>query len=149
MYQALTLSAGTHTVTVRCLDSDIETSSPEVVRTFTVLPPPFETITANETPVKASHIQTLRTTVNMARGYYNLTLAVWSEEIVAGKTTVKNWPFHITEPLKQSASDGLRDSVVFMNPKKKKMSSILLPSGSAKEQKNSTTHLGRRNTPTV
>jgi len=97
VYRAATLTAGNHTVTVRCLDSDIESSSPEVVRNFTVLPPPFETITANETHVKSAHIQALRTAVNMARGYYNLPPATWSEEILAGKTTVKNWPFHITE----------------------------------------------------
>jgi hypothetical protein len=97
VYQAATLTAGSHTVTVRCLDSDIESASPEVVRIFTVLQPPFETITANETHVKASHILTLRTAVNIVRGYYTLPPVSWSEEIVAGKTTVKNWPFHITE----------------------------------------------------
>ena len=97
VYQSETLTAGSHTITIRCLDSDIESASPEVVRTFTVLPTPFETITANVTHVKAAHIQALRTAVNMARGYYNLSQVIWSEEISAGKTTVKNWPFHITE----------------------------------------------------
>lgn len=97
VYQATTLSAGSHTVTVRCLDSDIGSSSPEVVRTFTVLPSPFETITANETYVKATHIQTLRNAVNTIRSYYNLPSAIWNEDIVAGKTAVKNWPFHIME----------------------------------------------------
>lgn len=97
VYQAETLAAGNHTITLRCLDSDIESASPEVIRTFTVLPMPFETITANETHVKAAHIQTLRTAVNTVRSYYNLSPVTWSEEIVAGKTTVKNWPFHITE----------------------------------------------------
>ena len=97
VYQAPALTIGTHTVTVRCLDSDIGSSSPEVVRTFTVLPSPFETITANETHVKADHIQTLRNAVNTIRSYYNLPSAVWNEDIVAGKTAVKNWPFHIME----------------------------------------------------
>ena len=97
VYQSTTLTAGNHSVTLRCLDSDIESSSPEVVRTFTVLPPPFETITANETHVKAIHIQTFRIAVNTVRSYYNLSPATWSEEISAGKTTVKNWPFHILE----------------------------------------------------
>ena len=67
------------------------------MRTFTVLPPLFETITANETHVKAIHIQMLRTAVNTVRSYYNLSQVTWSEEIVAGKSTIKNWPFHITE----------------------------------------------------
>ena len=97
VYQAETLAAGSHTITIRCLDSDIESASPEVGRTFTVLATPFETITANETHVKAAHIQTLRTAVNMVRSYYGLSPATWSEDISAGKTTVKNWPFHITE----------------------------------------------------
>ena len=97
VYQAPALTIGTHTVTVRCLDSDIGSSSPEVVRTFTVLPSPFETVTANETHVKADHIKTLRNAVNTIRSYYNLPSAVWNEDIVAGKTAVKNWPFHIME----------------------------------------------------
>ncbi len=97
VYQAETLAAGSHSITIRCLDSDIESASPEVVRTFTVLSTPFETITANETHVKAAHIQTLRIAVNMVRSYYGLSSATWSEDIAAGKSTVKNWPFHITE----------------------------------------------------
>ena len=97
VYQAETLAAGSHSITIRCLDSDIESASPEVVRTFTILTTPFETITANETHVKAAHIQTLRTAVNTVRSYYGLYPATWSEDISAGKTTVKNWPFHITE----------------------------------------------------
>lgn len=97
VYQAPALTIGTHTVTVRCLDSDIGSSSPEVIRTFTVLPSPFETITANETHVKADHIKTLRNAVNTIRSYYNLPSAVWNEDIVTGKTAVKNWPFHIME----------------------------------------------------
>lgn len=97
IYQAETLEAGNHTITIRCLDSDIESASPEVVRTFTVLPTPFETIIANETHVKAAHIKTLRMAVNTVRSYYGLSSAIWNEDITAGKTTVKNWPFHITE----------------------------------------------------
>ena len=75
VYQAETLAAGSHSITIRCLDSDIESASPEVVRTFTVLSTPFETITANETHVKAVHIRTLRTAVNMVRSYYGLSPA--------------------------------------------------------------------------
>ena len=97
VYQSALLTAGSHTVTIRCRDSDIESSSLEVVRIFTLLPQPFETITANETHVKATHIQTYRTAVNTIRSYYNLSQIAWSEEIVAGKSTTKNWPFHITE----------------------------------------------------
>ncbi len=97
VYQAETLVVGSHSITVRCLDSDIESASQEVVRTFAVLPTPFETITANVTHVKAAHIQALRIAVNMVRSYYNLSPVTWSEEIAVGKTAVKNWPFHIIE----------------------------------------------------
>ena len=97
VFQPETLASGSHSVTIRCLDSDTASASPEVTRAFTVLPTPFETITANETHVKAAHIQTLRIAVNMARSYYNLSPAAWSEDIAAGKTAVKNWPVHITE----------------------------------------------------
>jgi hypothetical protein len=31
------------------------------------------------------------------RSYYGLSSTIWNEDIAAGKTTVKNWPFHITE----------------------------------------------------
>ena len=97
VYQAEPLSVGNHTVTFRCLDSDIESASTEVVRTFTVLELPFEIITVNVTHVKATHIQTLRTAVNRMLSYYNLSPVTWREEIIAGKTTIKNWPSHITE----------------------------------------------------
>jgi len=97
VYQAELLPIGNHTVTFRCLDSDIESASPEVIRTFTILPSPFETITENVTHMKATHIQALRTAVNMVRYYHCLSQATWREEIIPGKTAVKNWPFHITE----------------------------------------------------
>lgn len=97
VYQAESLPVGNHTVAFRCLDSDIESSSPEVIRTFTILPSPFETITANVTHVKEAHIQALRTAVNTVRHYHCLSQAAWREEIIAGKTAVKSWPFHITE----------------------------------------------------
>ncbi len=121
IYRPEPLTAGSHTVTVRCLDSDIESSSPEVVRNFTVLPPPFTTITANETHVKATHIQTLRTAVNTIRSYYNLSPVTWVEDITAGRTTVKNWPFHITELRKAiepivTAINGFDSSSVFDIP---------------------------------
>ena len=49
------------------------------------------------THVKAAHIQTIRTAVNRVRSYYNLSPMTWKEEIITGKTTIKNWPFHIVE----------------------------------------------------
>ncbi|MDD4510666.1 MAG: hypothetical protein PHY23_07180, partial [Oscillospiraceae bacterium] len=97
VYQAATLAAGNHTVTFRCLDSDIGSASPEVIRTFAVLPSPFEPITANVTHVQAAHMLVLRTTVNTVRNYYGMSAVIWNGDILAGKTFVKNWPFHILE----------------------------------------------------
>lgn len=97
VYQAATLAAGNHTVTFRCLDSDIGSASPEVIRTFAVLPSPFEPITANVTHVQAAHMLALRTTVNTVRNYYGMSTVIWNGDILEGKTFVKNWPFHILE----------------------------------------------------
>lgn len=114
IFQPATLSPGNHTVTIRCLDIDIESSSPEVIRNFTILSPPFETIAANETHVKAAHIKVLRTATNMVRSYYNLPSVTWKEQIVVGRTSVKNWSFHITEIRK--AIEGIISSVNSFDP---------------------------------
>ena len=67
------------------------------MRSFTVLASPFEEIIANVTKVKTAHIRSLRTAVNNVRDFYGLSTASWSEDVVVGKTTVKNWPFHVLE----------------------------------------------------
>ena len=54
-------------------------------------------ITENETKVKAEHIRAIREAVNAVRGYYGLASISWSDSIVAGKTAIKNWPYHILE----------------------------------------------------
>lgn len=92
-----TQTAGAKTVTFRCLDNGIEASSAEVSRNINILPSPFETITANVTHVKANHITALRTAVNTVRAYYGMAAILWKEDISAGKTEIKNWPFHILE----------------------------------------------------
>ncbi|MPN43475.1 hypothetical protein SDC9_191035 [bioreactor metagenome] len=97
MFKAETQSAGTKTLTVRCVNTDFEAPSAEVSRSLTVLASPFEEISANETKVKAGHITALRTAVNTVRNYYGLAPVPWSEEITVGRTEVKNWPLHILE----------------------------------------------------
>ncbi len=97
VFKAAPLSAGSISVAFHCLDNGIEAASPEVSRTFTVLPSPFETIVANETTVKADHIRAIRDAVNTVRNYYGLSTVSWGEAVVAGKTGVKNWPYHIFE----------------------------------------------------
>jgi len=97
VFKSPELSYGSHTVTVRCLDSDLMSSSPEVIKTFSVQPSPFEAITANLTSVKATHIKTLRTAVNTIREFHCMNPVVWSEEIISGKTAIERWPQHIKE----------------------------------------------------
>ena len=97
MFKTETQTAGTKTLTVRCVNPDFEAPSAEISRSFTVLASPFEEVAANETKVKASHITALRTAVNTVRNYYGLAPVSWSEEIMAGRTEVKNWPLHILE----------------------------------------------------
>lgn len=97
VFQTSALSYGSHTVTIRCLDSYLMSSSAEVTKTFKILPSPFETITANVTSVKAMHIKALRTAVNTIREFHCMTPTEWGEEIIARKTTVERWPQHIEE----------------------------------------------------
>jgi hypothetical protein len=97
VFKAPTLSYGSHMVTIRCLDSDLMTSSAEIVKTFNVQSSPFELIMANVTTVKASHINTLRTTVNTIREFHCMPPIVWGEEIISLKTTIERWPQHIQE----------------------------------------------------
>lgn len=58
---------------------------------------PFETITANVTSVKATHIQVLRSAVNSIREFHCMNPIVWGEEIISRWTTVEKWPIHIVE----------------------------------------------------
>lgn len=97
LYQASALAVGIHMVIFRCRDSDLGAFSQEVIRTFYVLTSPFEIITANVTRVKAVHIQTLQTVVNTIRQFHHMTSASWNEEIIAAKTSIRNWPIHILE----------------------------------------------------
>ena len=97
MFKAETQTAGTKTLTVRCVNPDFEAPSAEISRSFTVLTSPFEEIAANGTKVKASHITALRTAVDTVRNYYGLAPVSWGEEITAGRAEVKNWPLHILE----------------------------------------------------
>lgn len=95
IFTAPEVAPGRISIEAQCRDE--YSAGMSAVRTFTILPPPFEDIIANETQVKASHITTLRTAVNHVRNYYNLPNYIWSREIIPGRTQVRDWPFHILE----------------------------------------------------
>ena len=97
IYKPTALAPGSYTITFRSVDSGSEAVSPDVVRSFTMLASPFEEIAPNMTKVKFSHIRSLRTAINSVRDFYGLSVVSWSEDVIAGKTTVKNWPFHVLE----------------------------------------------------
>ena len=42
-------------------------------------------------------MRSLRTAVNNVRDFYGLSVVSWSEDVITGKTYVKNWPFHVLE----------------------------------------------------
>ena len=88
---------GSKTVAFRAFAQDIGVPGAEVARSFTLAVLPLEEITANETMVKAAHIQTLRAAVNAVRKYYGMAAVVWAEDVVAGKTPIRNWTFHVLE----------------------------------------------------
>lgn len=91
------LPIGNVTTVFKCVDEGVASSSPEVSYTFTLLDSPFESITGNETKVKAEHLRAIREAVNNVRRYYGLPAISWSESIIGGKTAIKNWPYHMLE----------------------------------------------------
>ena len=97
VYTPTALAPGSYSIAFRCIDSVSGAIGPEVVRAFTVLPSPFEAIAANVSKVKAAHIQEQRMALNTIRAYYGIGPVKWTEEVAAGKTQVKNWPFHVLE----------------------------------------------------
>ncbi len=110
IYQGEAQNIGSITATFKCLDENIQSASAEVSRSFTILSSPFETIVPNATKVQAAHIKTIRTAVNTIRNYYGLAPVVWKEEIIVGKTQVKNWPYHIKEII-----DAIEPVINFIN----------------------------------
>jgi hypothetical protein len=42
-------------------------------------------------------MKSLRTAINIVRDFYGLSAVSWSEDVIAGKSYVKNWPFHVLE----------------------------------------------------
>jgi len=95
VYTTDVLPPGSHTIEAHTSDGGFD--SPTVTRNFTILASPFDTITFNQTHVKARHILDLRTAVNNVRNYYGLAAYTWDMEITPGKTLVAYWPFHILE----------------------------------------------------
>jgi hypothetical protein len=97
IYRHPETTPGSKSVSFRAYAQNSGVPGAEVSRSFTVAASPFEEITANETTVKAAHIQTLRSAANAVRRYYGLTATVWAEVMAAGSTPIRNWTFHVLE----------------------------------------------------
>lgn len=54
-------------------------------------------IVAGTTPIKAVHINEMRDRVDHLTAMYGIPLPTWDETIVAGSTSTRNYPEHITE----------------------------------------------------
>jgi hypothetical protein len=102
-----TAPLGAVSLSVECRDAD--TASPAANRSFTVADLPLETITANVTRCKASHIAALRNAINHVRDYYGLAAYAWSYEVVGGKTNLLYWPYHVKEL--RAALQGVIDAI--------------------------------------
>jgi hypothetical protein len=98
---------GIYSVSVLCKDEI--SSGTAVSRSFTIAEPNFETITANQTHVKARHIADLRTAVNNVRDYFNLPAYSWGYEIIPGRTNAAYWVYHIIEL--RAAIQGVVDKI--------------------------------------
>lgn len=103
------ISVGKVSITVECHDQ--YSAGASVTQTFMVAPSPFEDILANQTHVKASHMVNPRTAVNNVRYYYGLQNYAWAQEIISGRTQIRDWPVHILElrAALQGVVDLLRD----------------------------------------
>jgi len=91
------LPVGNSTVSIRCRDDELFGTA--INRTFTIRQSPFENIVANQTHVKAAHIQTLRNAINTVRNFYNMANYSFPQAstITAGQTPVRDFPLHILE----------------------------------------------------
>lgn len=100
------MTLGSHTIKARSID-EMGEISPESSATFTIEEKTFsEPIIADETRVKAFHIDELRSSVDEARAFYNLAPFEWMDVLVALETRLAFWDEHITEI--HSAIDEIR-----------------------------------------
>lgn len=93
-----TLSAGSQSISAVSTDS-LGVASSATTRSFTYAVPSWTdpTLTAGTTPIKAAHINELRTAINNVRAYYGMAAYSWAQTITAGSTSLAGWTSHVTE----------------------------------------------------
>lgn len=85
---------GAFTASVHCATAY---TGPAVSRAFSVAASPLSGTILPETPVKAAHISTLQSAVNVARNYYGLSAYAWTHTVTAGTTNISHWPYQVKE----------------------------------------------------
>lgn len=93
---ALTAS-GAQSVTLTAADP--LGASGSATRSFSYAIPAYTdaTLTAGTTPIRAAHINELRTQVNEVRAYYGLAAYAWAATVAAGVTSLAGWKNHVLE----------------------------------------------------
>ena len=95
---------GSFSASAHCKTVDV---GPAVTRGFTVAGSPFTGEIEAGAPVKAAHITELRTAVNTVRNYYSLPAYPWALSVLAGRTNISYWPYHVLEL--RAAVEGVLD----------------------------------------
>lgn len=80
-------------------EDELEVVSAAVERAFTYAVPAWTdpSLTVGTTPIKAVHINELRTAINNVRAYYGMAAHSWVQTITAGSTSLAGWTSHVTE----------------------------------------------------
>ena len=71
----------------------------ETTKTITVVAETYtdNPVTAGTTRIKAAHINELRSRVEQLCALYGVTAPTWEEDVIAGTTSIRGFPDHITE----------------------------------------------------
>lgn len=90
-------AAGAQSITLTAADP--LGASGSATRGFSYALPAYTdaTLAAGTTPIRAAHINELRTQVNGVRAYYGLAAYAWATTITAGATSLAGWRAHVLE----------------------------------------------------
>lgn len=89
---------GAQSISITATDT-LGASSGSATRSFSYAVPTFtdSTLTAGSTPIKAAHMNELRTMADTVRAYYGLAAYAWAAAITAGSTSLAGWHSHVLE----------------------------------------------------
>lgn len=79
--------------------TDVYGAYSEATRTITIQAETYtdNPVTAGTTRIKAAHINELRSRIKQLCTLYGVMVPTWSESIIAGTTSIKHFPLHISE----------------------------------------------------